>query len=226
LDTGASNVHVYNFGRCSYISGQERALLEQLIISGNVPNLAIFIDGLNDFAHFQGVPGFTKELTQFMNEGDKPAWQKIIREFPVTKFFLKFRDSISEKKDMAPSQIVLRVISRYKTNKDIVEAICDKFHIKTIFVWQPAPIYKYDANYNIFNKFDYDHFVPYLKLGYETMAKEYVTGEFGDNFIWLADIQQNLKESLYVDAFHYSAAMNKLIAEQISMVLSQKGILP
>ena len=45
---------VSSFGRCSYMSIQERILLEQLIISGNIPNLVIFIDGLNDFAHYKG----------------------------------------------------------------------------------------------------------------------------------------------------------------------------
>ena len=42
-------VRVYNFGRGAYYSSQERALFERLIVAGYVPNLAIFLDGLNDF---------------------------------------------------------------------------------------------------------------------------------------------------------------------------------
>ncbi len=127
---------------------------------------------------------------------------------------------------MPPAQVIAEVISRYKANKDIIEGICEKFGIKTVFVWQPIPVYKYDQHYNIFNKFDYSSFLPYLKLGYEAMAKEYHAGEFGNNFIWLADMQENFNRPLYVDAVHYSAEMNKLIAKRISSFLSEKKILP
>ena len=58
------------------------------------------------------------------------------------------------------------------------------------------------------------------------MAKDYKAGDFGNDFIWLSDMQENLKKPLYVDALHYSAEMNKLIAEQISIALSHKKILP
>ena len=224
-DDGDPTINVYNFGRSSYISIQEGVLLQQLILSGNVPKLAIFVDGLNDFAHYNGLPGFTKDLTKFMDEGHKPTWRKIIEELPATKFFTKSREAISEKAN-PPAQVIPEVISRYKANKDIIEGICDKFGIKTVFVWQPVPVYKYDQSYNIFNKFDYSSFLPYLKLGYEAMARDYHAGELGNNFIWLADMQENLDKPLYVDAVHYSAEMNKLIAERISSVLSEKKILP
>jgi hypothetical protein len=219
-------IEVYNFGRCSYFSGQENILLQQLIMSGNVPNVAIFIDGLNDFAHYTGQPGFTKDLKKFMDEGDKPTWKKIVGELPVTKFFLKNRESKSEKEKAPTTEVISKVISRYKTNKDIIEAICGKFDIKTMFVWQPVPVFKYNQDYNIFNKFDYNGFVPYLKLGYEAMAMDYRAGEFGNDFIWLADMQENLKEPLYIDALHYSAKMSRLIADQIAIALSHKKILP
>ncbi|MFC1836986.1 SGNH/GDSL hydrolase family protein, partial [Thermodesulfobacteriota bacterium] len=84
------NGRVYNFGRCSYISVQERILLEKLIVAGHVPDLAIFIDGLNEFAHFDGIPSYTKDLTRFMNQGDTPAVYKLIRELPVTRAVLSF----------------------------------------------------------------------------------------------------------------------------------------
>ncbi len=224
-ETSDKKVAVYNFGRCSYMSTQERVLLEQLIMSGNIPNLAIFIDGLNDFAHHNGVPAFTKDLTKFMNEGEKPAYKKLIEALPVTKFFLGSSASKSEKQEADSSKIVSDAISRYKTNKKLIEAISREFNIKTLFVWQPTSSYKYDQNYNIFKKFDYGGFLPYLKPGYESMAKECAAGTFGDNFLWLGAMQESLKEPLYVDAIHYSARMSKLIAEYIAVDLSAKKII-
>jgi hypothetical protein len=45
-------VRVYNFGRGSYYSTQERILFEKLVGAGFRPDLAVFIDGLNDSHHY------------------------------------------------------------------------------------------------------------------------------------------------------------------------------
>lgn len=217
---------VYNLGRCSYISSQELIYLEKLIQSGIVPNVAIFIDGLNDFAHYNGIPGFTKQLTNFMEEGEIPEWKRIVNGLPIFRIFLKKEQYKGANADIPRDSIIQDVVKRYKVNNNLVKAICDKFAIKPIFVWQPIPVYKYDQNYNIFGKFDYDGFLPYVRAGYQAIAKDYLAGQFGENFLWLADMQENLKEPLYVDAVHYSARMSKLIAEQIANALLQKTILP
>jgi len=43
------NVVVYNFGRAGYYSTQERILFEYFVAKGVKPDVAIFLDGLNDF---------------------------------------------------------------------------------------------------------------------------------------------------------------------------------
>jgi hypothetical protein len=42
-------VVVYNFGQSKYGSTQERLLFEKLLLEGQKPDMAIFVDGLNDF---------------------------------------------------------------------------------------------------------------------------------------------------------------------------------
>ena len=44
----ARPVRVYNFGVGWYFSTQERLLLEKLLVQGHVPDIAVFVDGLND----------------------------------------------------------------------------------------------------------------------------------------------------------------------------------
>src|SRR5918911_2555611 len=44
---------VYNFGRGSYYSTQERILFEKMVAAGFRPDVAIFIDGLNDSPHYE-----------------------------------------------------------------------------------------------------------------------------------------------------------------------------
>ena len=61
-------VSVYNFGRGYYYSTQERVLFEKLLLSGYVPNVAIFIDGLNDFYQDIDEPLFTSRLRDIMED--------------------------------------------------------------------------------------------------------------------------------------------------------------
>ena len=47
------------------------------------------------------------------------------------------------------------------------------------------------------------------------MKKFLETHDEGNNFFWAADMQKNLHEVLYVDAVHYTAHMNQLLAKTI-----------
>jgi len=51
------------------------------------------------------------------------------------------------------------------------------------------------------------------------MEKLTKTGRLGKNFSWCADIQEDLKQPLYVDSVHYSSYMSKLLAENISCAI-------
>src|SRR5262245_40303253 len=53
---GGRPVRVYNFARCGYYSTQERILFERLVVAGQAPDAAVFLDGLNDFSMPDDVP--------------------------------------------------------------------------------------------------------------------------------------------------------------------------
>ncbi len=40
-------------------------------------------------------------------------------------------------------------------------------------------------------------------------------GKLGTDVLWLADMQENARENLYVDSVHYTAAFSKEIAGRI-----------
>jgi hypothetical protein len=48
--------------------------------------------------------------------------------------------------------------------------------------------------------------------GYPLMAESRSEMELGSDFLWLADVQKNKQENLYVDEVHYTALFNKEIA--------------
>lgn len=117
-------------------------------------------------------------------------------------------------------------MERYRTNKKMTEAIAAAFGVAPIFVWQPVPTHHYDPKFNIYAGFDYEHNMPYLKTGYELMDETIRSNPFGKNFIWCGDIQKGLKEPLYVDAYHYSPKMTRMIARYILEAMKQRDLLP
>jgi hypothetical protein len=67
----------------------------------------------------------------------------------------------------------------------------------------------------VFGKFEYDLKLTPVRPGYEYMAKRIKEDPLGPNFIWAADIQNDSKKPLYVDAVHYSSELNQMLARFI-----------
>src|SRR5262245_52514960 len=92
LRRGAGNrpIYVYNFGCDSFFSTQERILFQQLLLANAVPDMVIFLDGVNDLYFFDGRPsiaGFFQYALDAYNRENyerkwnrltaKPKWQKL-----------------------------------------------------------------------------------------------------------------------------------------------------
>lgn len=222
---GHEGVRIYNFGRGHYFSSQERILFQQLLLQNHIPSLAIFIDGLNDLNHYSGAPAYTKKLTKFMDDGETgPLWNLML-DLPMSRYFMKKPKESEASSVKDPKTIADHVIQRYIANQKLIDVIAKGYGIRTLFVWQPVPVFEYDQTYNIFGTFNYSRGLPYLKPGYEIMSREYESGAFGSNFLWLANVQRDLKEPLYIDGVHYSAKMSNLIASRIADRIISQGLL-
>ena len=208
-------IRVYNFGRGGYISVQEKILFEKLIEAGIIPKVAIFIDGLNDLGYGDDDPPHTKELTKYMDEGEKPPLTNCVMQMPIFKLIFGHSKDVANSHKRDQAERIGNAIRRYEINREIIQAISKWFGVKPLFVWQPIPVYKCDNNYNLFANFDYDGYMPYLRAGYQDMAQHVAKLQFGDDFLWLADIQEGLHKSLYADAIHYSPYLCHIIAQKI-----------
>jgi len=209
-----------------------------------VPNVAVFIDGLNDFAQPDGKPARTDDLKKFMSRGDEPLVYTLMRDLPITKVLLSLLPTANVDSSRGGSRtdptrhgsrdetkgvdagIIEEVVERYLINKKMIEAVSRAFRVTPVFVWQPVPVHEYDQRYNIFGGFDYWSHAPVLKAGYAMMAKMSKSEAFGKDFIWCADIQKGSKKPLYVDAVHYSGEMAKMIAKRIIDVMKTRDLLP
>ncbi len=221
---------VYNFGRGHYYSTQERILLEQLLTSGHIPDMAIFIDGLNDCSMPNDKLIFTDQIASFL-QGKNVLF---IKNLAIWRLLVDLRQGLEQriesgvplKEDESKYNdpaVIEYLTNRYLQNKKIIEVCLKAYHVRGLFIWQPAPTYKYDLKYHLFPP---DHIGPinYLKFAYERIEKLDKEGLLGDNFIWCADMQAGRKENFYTDVTHYSASMSELLAEKILQGMASSGL--
>jgi hypothetical protein len=234
-------VKVYNFGRGTYYSTQERILFEKMLVEGFVPDVALFIDGINDFIFWDDKPEFTKSFAALLDgtaSKEPDCTQRLLSKWPATRLASSIKSRIISHSRIQEGQAslpdvdtyndekVFGVIKRYSQTKLLIEAAARAYGIRPVFVWQPVPLYKYDLKYHVFALHDFGR-VTYSKYGYPVMAKvvKENPGDYSESFLWLADIQEQSKEPLYVDVVHYSAKLNKELAAHIGHLLVERNLL-
>jgi hypothetical protein len=167
--------NVYNFARPGYISTQERALLERLLLANAVPQVDVFIDALNDSV-WQGTdPQYTDRLRYLVSainaEDPSSRWsaraRELVASLPTTRAAdrLLARFGRSERLGEAASPRLGEVASpagatanvatedrlnQWLANKRLRDGVADQFGVRALTVWQPAPTYHYDLRYHLF----------------------------------------------------------------------------
>lgn len=245
-------IRVYHFGRGSYYSTQERILFQQLLIFNAVPDMVVFLDGTNDFYFYDGTSAFTNILRpavlahnreyddENMNRsGARPKWQKLaefLASLPLVRAISAVGTAIANRGSFAKAyyrpewflpEALPHALMRYIENKRQIEALCRDRRIRSVFVWQPIPAYKYNLKYHkalhpAYGLGGHER----SGLGYELMAKWLETNNLGDNFVYLADIQENETRSLYVDTVHYTTPFHRVIARLIADAIFDRGFIP
>jgi len=209
---------VYNFGRAYYLSSQELVLFHRLLTAGFVPQVAVFIDGINDFAIGEDQPAFSNQLRRFMAGELRYSALDSVPMVQAAQLLAKRwrKQELARKPDYDDRALLQGIINRWLANKKMIESIAAGYGVRTIFAIQPVPTYKYDLRWHLF--YDSDRVFGTnmrSRYGYPIMDNLRAQGQLGPNVLWLADIQLNKHESLYVDTIHYTAAFSKEIAGHI-----------
>ncbi len=213
----------YNFARGGYFSTQERILFEQLVAEGQTPDVAVFVDGLNEFAFEQ--PWLAQSLHNVLAAPVRSATRLLVDQLPLTRLLAERKAARPE----APGPVdgyddkprLEGAIARYLANRRLIETQARAAGVGALFVWQPIPLYHYDLKAHAFGTFDFAH-NNYARFGYPLFAARRPADA---DFFWAADLQQDLHEPLYVDQVHYTAAMNARVAEAIAQALEERGLL-
>jgi hypothetical protein len=240
---GGRSVRVYNFAAGYFFSTQERVLFERLIERGTRPSLAIFIDGLNDFHNVSGDPEFTARLEAAWDGVQRAADSGLaaaLQGLPIARAARLLRDRLrpAAKGGTAPVRklppppappepadvAVERVLRRFQDNRRMIEAVAAAYAIPVLIAWQPVPTYGYDLRHHPFAPRDFGTHER-SRVGYPKAAALYRSGAFGPHVAWCADIQQRLREALYIDTVHYTPRMARRVARCVAKAVSHRGLL-
>lgn len=214
---GDKPIRVYNLGRGFYCSAQERALFTELLLAGVRPDVAVFIDGFNEFEVPVGSSKYQLQLTYLMDKlqaGDMHDPRELAAVGSLSAMrdsgYLRASDNEAAYKAMA---------ERYLYNQQLIRMMGRAYGVRTVFVWQPALIYKYDVRHHLHYHPDPDHqswriYQP-RAAGYTLAAAMRATGLFAQDLLWLADVQEGDRRPLYVDNVHYSPEFSAEIARAI-----------
>lgn len=223
-ERGHRRVAVYNFGAGSYQSTQEKIHFSELLVDGYRPQMAIFLDGLNEFA-FPHVPQDTDLLRQQL--GDKRALRlralaSVLDGLPLAQLARAMMrsahypagDPSSVPGRTETMELAESVSRRYLENLRQIAAMSRSAGVVPVFVWQPTPYYRYDATHHPF--YERGGVNRHASAGYGRMREIIAREPPQAPFFWAADIQEHLREPLYVDSVHYTAAMARRLAEWIA----------
>lgn len=232
------DVAIYNFGRGHYYSTQERILFEQLITARHTPDIALFIDGLNEFFYYNDEGTAVSASFERYLAGDvQRLWFKDLKKrSPVIQTYRRirktvkgalFKENLAKQRDRykyCDQSKLIRSIERYIGNKEMIEAISSFFGVKPIFVWQPVPTYQYNLELHPFARGGFGRH-GYSAFGYPLMLEYVKNHPLGEDLLWCAHIQEEVHEPLYVDIVHYSPMMSKRIAKAIYDSLVQNNFI-
>jgi hypothetical protein len=232
---GPKRVKVYNFARPGYTSTQELLLYLSLLWDGYLPGVTIFIDGLNECQEVttplvgaSWPDSFVYSAVEIAKQSDDNIYMLLLAASPMGRLATSIAqrlglDQHKENSPEVPADIPGFIVNRWLKNKKMIESLSRGYDVNAIFVWQPVPAYKYDLKYYKFKREQIQNaFIPSVYPAIEKMAAE---GLLRGNFLNLAELQQDKKENLYIDPWHYNETFSRDIAAQIGLFLRRRGVL-
>ena len=146
------DVVVRNLGQALYYSSQEMILLLLLVKQGDVPNWAVFIDGINDTTQLSLLvdqAAFTPHMEALWDAKSSPApvpWRALAGRVPMVRAANRVLTMLTPKRSPAPApvrrpsahddqRIADYIVNTYLQNVTIIKAVCREYGIQCRFVW-------------------------------------------------------------------------------------------
>ena len=233
---GRGDVQVFNFGVVSYFSTQERIALERHLTAGIKPDVAVFVDGVNDFYYctVPDVSAWNERLIQLTRARSR---MPLALELSHRSNVVQLARHLGGDKSVAVREWgsfceteadVDKVARRLDINRRMIDATADRLGFKALFVQQPVPTYSYDNRKRPFPV--NDEMLGYhinSASGYPKMAQQRADGSlWTHDLLWLAELEPPAGSNAYIDTIHYSPRFNQAIGEAIAAAILGGGLVP
>ncbi|MHC4945234.1 MAG: SGNH/GDSL hydrolase family protein [Planctomycetota bacterium] len=239
LNEAGLAVEVVNFGESGYVSTQEMITLILELQKGNVPDMVIFYDGVNDVysAHQNRGVGIPQNEANRIREFNSLKTAKSAanlfdglmtktRVYRFVRGVMRRLTGGSDEEEMSgggkwellsPDRLAEGILSRYEENIKLIKALGSEKNFRALFYWQPI----------IFMK---DHLTTYesgavgpegneirglfLETCERIAASEFLNGSgiFHD----LSYFFQSVEEPLFIDWCHVAEKGNEMLADRIA----------
>ncbi len=210
-----SELNVYHFGRGYYYSSQEMALLVQLVKTGRAPDIAVFIDGVNEG---QAVPHYTAEMTwmhEIFNAGDsRPLFSAAVERLPLMKLIARFtgRKNRFQQLNLYTALTPEEMRDQYVQSKQIVQALAERYSFTPYFFIQPVPGHRNEFLHHTLQTQDYldqyEYTLKKIKLLEETVDDK--------TSFSMTHLLENYESEPFLDSVHYVADVHDLIGKFIA----------
>jgi|TARA_Y100000031_G_C8212045_1_gene381495 hypothetical protein len=240
------SVKVVNYGQRIYISSQEVIQLIEEIKHGNVPDIVIFYDGVNDVgtAYSYG-PGVPYDVWKIYRQGrieavkEQGTIQKLIdlsldlKSSRVAQWGLRTLSSKFGYQQSRPfpgkaidiDELSRETVSIYLSNMDIVDALSQKYGFDYYFFWQPSLLHEeskpltwreQEVRQVIVTRSGFE-LIEFRHTVYNMIKSE---AEKRANLHYIADIFNNTPDLVFIDSAHLTPEGNKLVAEKMADIIA------
>ena len=244
FETSRDNIMVYNFGNNNYSLNEERLRFAALVQAGYKPDIAIFIDGLNEFSDVdnQAYLSNFQNLCQTNPIGTTAKWQNTLSCqpdeicLPLTQFIDNLRDDDTASSSKSETQAIpfddgqtnQQVIDKWLVEKGKVEDLARAQNIEVLFVMQPVPGFAYDLAHHLFvDKLEDLTTAQRTVWGYPLWDEEFSNPAttWNEDVLNLTHLGESHTDVIYVDRVHYTLWFMQEIAWEIKHELFARNLI-
>ncbi|MBN1993485.1 MAG: hypothetical protein JW953_12360 [Anaerolineae bacterium] len=221
-----------NFGEAGYVSTQSLIQLQLQLQSGNVPDLVIFYDGINDVfnAYRSGLPGAHAHFQEITTKLEGGLLSHVVEVIKASSAFYQLIDRLKPKEtEFATYQrggfdapgFADAIIQIYLGNYKIVEALARQYDFKYYFFWQPVLVVG-KKPLTVEEEFIVAGIDPNLiELHYLVYERvQLITGY--DNLYYLADVFDDQASQIYYDYSHVTPVGNELVVQRMLELIENR----
>jgi hypothetical protein len=222
----AGPVCIINFAQPGFVSTQSVVTLLTELYEGNIPDLVIFYDGINDVfgAYRSGQVGAhltSEEIARQFNGNhlvkyvENSATFKLLQRVTANPQLITY-----ETKNIPADRLADSVVKAYFGNYKTVEALAHYYHFDYLFFFQPAlPLGKKPLT--PLEQMIKDEIDPALVTLYaETYQKARAEAPQYQYFYDISDVLDDQTALLWFDAYHIIPEGNKLVAQRMLQIIS------